>query len=88
MPTLTIEYETDADRMALEQAVAFFTQMKRVAATAPAGTVLAACERVALADGRKLVRETLAGAVQARVDAADGEKKSAPGHGGGTSGRY
>ena len=32
MPTLTIEYETDADRLALEQAVAFFTQMKRVAA--------------------------------------------------------
>ena len=87
MPTLTIEYETDADRLALEQAIAFFTQMKRVAATAPAGTVLAACEAVALADGRKMVRQTLASAVQARADATDGEKKSGRGRGAGAGGR-
>jgi hypothetical protein len=74
MPTLTIEYKTDAERLALEQAIAFFTQMRQVAATAPAGTVLAACEQVALSDGRQLLRNTLSAAVQSRADAAE-EKK-------------
>jgi len=74
MPTLTIEYATEAERLALEQAIAFLTQMRQVAATAPAGTVLAACEQVALSDGRQLLCNTLATAVQSRADAAD-EKK-------------
>ena len=78
MPTLTIEYATEAERLALEQAIAFFTQMRRVAATAPDGTVLAACEQVALTDGRKLLRGALAAAVQARADASGAQKKSAP----------
>ena len=64
MPTLTIEYTTDAERLALEQAVAFFAQMRQVAATAPDGTVLAACEQVALAGGRNLLRDALAAAAQ------------------------
>jgi hypothetical protein len=76
MPTLTIEYATEADRIALEQALAFFSQMRHVAATAPDGTVLAACERVALDSGRQLLRDTLAAAVQARADATDAQKKA------------
>ena len=80
MPTWTIEYQTDAERLILEQALAFVTQMRRVAATAPDGTVLAACERVALSDGRQLLRDTLGSAVQARTDATDAQKKS-PGRG-------
>lgn len=75
MPTLTIEYQTDAERLILEQALAFVTQMQQVAATAPDGTVLAACERVALDAGRQLVRDTLASAVQDRATAADAPKK-------------
>lgn len=75
MPTLTIEYGTEAERLILEQAVAFLTQMRQVAATAPDGTVLAACERVALDSGRRLIRDTLAQAVQVRADAADAPKK-------------
>jgi hypothetical protein len=71
MPTLTIEYHDEAERLALEQAIAFFTQMRQVAQAAPAGAVLAACEQVALRDGRALLRQTLAAAVQARVDAAE-----------------
>lgn len=74
MPTLTIAYTTEAERIALEQAIAFCTQLRHVAATAPDGTVLAACEQVALDAGRQLLRDTLAAAVQARADAAD-EKK-------------
>lgn len=76
MPTLTVEYQTEAERLLLEQAVAFFAQMRRVAATAPDGTVLAACEQVALAGGRKLVRDALGAAAQQRADAADAQKKS------------
>ncbi len=76
MPTLTLalDYATEAERLVLEQAVAFFTQMRHIAATAPDGTVLAACEQVALDAGRQLLRDTLAAAVQTRADAA-GEKK-------------
>src|SRR4051812_47761927 len=78
MPTATIEYTytTEAKRIALEQAIAFVTQMRHMAATAPDGTVLAACEQVALTDGRKLSRDTLASAVQARAEASDAPKKS------------
>lgn len=75
MPTLTIEYVTEAERLALEQAIAFFTQMRHVAATAPDGSVLAACEQVALDDGRRLLKDTLAAAVQSRADATDAQKK-------------
>lgn len=85
MLTLTIEYATDAERLALEQAIAFFTQMQQVAATAPDGTVLAACEQLALTDGRRLLRDTLAAAVQARADASDVQKKSRRGPRGGAS---
>ncbi len=77
MPTLTIEYQDDAERLALEQAIAFFTQMRQVAQTAPAGTVLAACETIALQDGRALLRRTLAGALQSRV-AHDEQKGGRP----------
>ena len=76
MPTLTIEYQTDAERLILEQALAFFAQMRQVGATAPDGTVLAACERLALDAGRQLVRDTLAAAVQSRADTTDASKKS------------
>jgi hypothetical protein len=81
MPTLTIEYTTDAERLALEQAIAFVTQLRQVAATAPDGQVLAACEQAALRDGRALLRNTLAAAVQHRVAGAEqkgGRPASAP----------
>lgn len=76
MPVLTIEYRDEPERLALEQVIAFFTEMRQVAQTAPDGTVLAACEQVALRDGHALLRTTLAAAVQARVEAA--ERKGGP----------
>lgn len=76
MPTITLEYATEAERLGLEQAIAFFTQMRLVAATAPAGSVLAACEQVALDDGRRLLRDTLASAVPSRADGVEAQKKS------------
>ncbi len=76
MPVLTIEYHDEAERLGLEQAVAFFAQMRQVAQTAPDGTVLAACEQLALRDGRALPRKSLAVAVAVRVNAA--EQKGGP----------
>jgi hypothetical protein len=86
MPSLSIEYTTEAERLALEQAIAFCTQLRHVAATAPDGTVLAACEQAALQGGRRLLRDSLAAAVQARADDADAKKKCpAPARKGGTA---
>jgi hypothetical protein len=76
MPTLTIEYTTDAERIELERAIAYVAEMRTVAATAASGTVLAACEAHALDAGRRMLRETLASAVQAHVDAQ--KKRRAP----------
>lgn len=75
MPTLTIEYQTDAERLILEQAIAYASGVQRLAISAPHGTVLAACEQLALTEGRKLMRDTLATAIQARADATDAKKK-------------
>ena len=95
MPIVTMEYTTEAERLALEQAIAYFAQLRQVAASAPDGTVLDACEQVALDSGRALLRHTLASAVQGRVDAAEkkgGRRAAAPvrapdGTKGGTAGR-
>jgi hypothetical protein len=71
MPVLMIEYTDDAERLGLEQAIAFFTHLRQTAQTAPDGSVLAACEQVAVNGGRALLRNTLAAAVQSRVDRAE-----------------
>ncbi|OWK44263.1 hypothetical protein [Fimbriiglobus ruber] len=75
MPTLTIEYQTDAERMALEQAIAYVQNLNQLAQTAEHGTVLAVCEQLALSGGRQLLRETLAAALQTRADTTDAKKK-------------
>ena len=74
MPTLTIEYQTEAERLILERAIAYASGIRRLAVTAPHGTVLAACEQLALTEGRKLLRDPLAAAIQARADATDSKK--------------
>ena len=71
MPALTIEYRDEHERLALEQAIAYIAQLRQLALTAPDSTVLAACERHALADGRALLRATLAAALGSRVEAAE-----------------
>jgi hypothetical protein len=73
--TLTLDYQTDAQRMALEQAVAYVQQLHHAADTAAHGTVLAVCEQLALTDGRQLLRDSLAAALQDRADATDAKKK-------------
>ena len=76
MPTLTIEYRNDAERLALEQAIGYVTHLQQLALSAPDGTVLAACEQLALTDGRALLRSTLAAALDSRIAAA--EQKGGP----------
>ena len=76
MPTLTIEYQDDAERLALEQCLAYFAQLRQTALTAPDGSVLAACEHVALREGRALLRSTLTAAVESRIAVA--EQKGGP----------
>jgi hypothetical protein len=76
MPVLTIPYRDDAERLALEQAIAYVTELQQAADTAPAGTVLAVCEQLALTHGRTLLRDTLAAALQRRITTA--EQKGGP----------
>jgi hypothetical protein len=73
MPTLTIEYTTEAERLQYERMIAYVQEMNRLGASAAFGTVLDTCELFALDQGRKLLRDNLAAAVQMR---ADSEKKS------------
>ena len=70
MPTLTIDYTTDAERLQYERAIAYVQELNRVGATAAPGTVLDSCERFALEQGRKLLRENLADTLQSRIDTA------------------
>src|SRR3954471_10014870 len=76
MPTVTFEYRSERERVAVERAVAFVAEMHSLAQTTPDGQVLHACEGHALDAGRDLLRFTLQQAAQARIDAA--EEKGGP----------
>jgi hypothetical protein len=71
MPTGTFEYRSDAERLAIEAAIAFVADLHRLALTAPDGQVLDRCEQQALAQGRDLLRSALQRAVQTRIDQAE-----------------
>ena len=72
MPTIRFQYDTDAERLELERAAAYVTEMRQLGRTAAYGTVLDTLERFALDRGRALLRDNLAATVQAR---ATGERK-------------
>lgn len=76
MAMLTIEYQDEAERLALEQCLAYWGELRQTALTAPDGTVLAACEQIAVNQGRALLRSTLAAAVESRIGVA--EQKGGP----------
>lgn len=71
MPTGTFEYQSPEEKALIDQAIAFVTEMRRLAQDAPAGHVLALCEARALGPGRRLLRDALEAAAQARIDAAE-----------------
>ena len=74
MATGTFEYRTDAERKAIERAIAFVAEMHDLALTAPSGHVLDPCEQQVTDRGRDLLRGTWEQAVQARIDAAEVKK--------------
>jgi hypothetical protein len=71
MPAMTIEYSSDQERQALEQAVAFVKQMNALAQSAPQGQILPACEGLALDRGHDLLRVLLQQAVASRIASAE-----------------
>lgn len=73
MPTLTIDYSTEPERLQYERMIAYAQELIRLGATAAPGTVLDTCERFALERGRHLLLANLEAAIQGRADA---EKKS------------
>ena len=74
MPTGTFEYRGEAERAAIEQALAFVGQMRDLAVTAPHGQMTDRLEGHALDAGRELLRTTLERAVQASVNEDEGKK--------------
>ena len=70
MPSVTFEYHSEQERVAIERAVAFVAEMHALAQTTRDGQVLHACEGHALDAGRDLLRFTLQQAAQARIAAA------------------
>jgi hypothetical protein len=81
MPSLTIEYEDESERLLIEQALAMVADLKRTALTAAHGTVLAACEAEAVAKGRKLTASALEDALRRRVAEVDAPKNGRSGRG-------
>ena len=55
MPTVTIEYRDESHRIALEQAIAYVSQLRQFAQYAPHGSVLEACEKLAFHGSRNLL---------------------------------
>lgn len=81
MPTLTISYRDEAERLVLEQAIAYASHLHQLAQDAPDGSVLETCEKLALGAGRSLLRDTLAAALEGRIGTAErkgGSPASAP----------
>ena len=76
MPTGTFQYRDEPERLAIETAIAFVSEMRQLALAAPDGQVISLCEGQALDQGRSLLRSTLRDAVQARIDSA--EQKGGP----------
>jgi hypothetical protein len=72
MSRTTIALEIDAaDEALLRDYAAFLDEMRHLAATAPEGGVLAACEEAVVERGREHQRRVLERAVQARLEAAE-----------------
>jgi hypothetical protein len=68
--------ESEFQRVVIEQALAYATQLEQTAKTAPSGQILDSCERVVLDQGRQFLRNTLAAALQRQIH--EGEKKGLP----------
>jgi hypothetical protein len=69
----TMEFQSEDELIAAEQAIAMARELRKLADAAPDGHVLAAVETAALERGRRFTRDRLQDALNAQ--AADLEKK-------------
>ena len=76
MSHLPVVPQSDFQRQVLEQALALAVELERAAAAAPPGQLLDRCDLLVLDQGRQLLRDTLAGALQQQI--LHGEKKGLP----------
>ena len=68
--TITLKVAPEHEDL-LRQYASFLGEMKDLAATAPDGSVLDACEEAVIEKGREQQRRLLERAAQARLDAAE-----------------
>ena len=71
MPTLTLNYETDSERLLIEAAFAYVSTMRNAAMTAPAGSILRVCEEIAVGKGKEFLRDSLEEVVNGRIEQLD-----------------
>jgi len=64
-----------AKQLFLEQAAAFFDDLRAAAGNAPYGKVIDKAEHFAVVQGRELLRSTLEAVVQERIREVDQEEK-------------
>jgi hypothetical protein len=76
MSTEPIVPQTPLQRLIVERALAYARQLEQAADSAPDGSVLGQCEKVALDQGREFLRLSVADALQAQAEPL--EKKVAP----------
>jgi hypothetical protein len=76
MSQLPVVPQSNFQRQVVEQALALAVELERTAATAPHGHLLDRCELLVLDEGRRLLRDSLAGALQQQI--IQGEKKGRP----------
>ena len=68
--TITLEIDSESEDL-LRRYAAFLEEMNDLAASAPDGSVLEACEEAVIEKGREQQRLVLQRAAQARLDAAE-----------------
>ena len=68
--TITLEIDPEHEDL-LRHYASFLGEMKDLAATAPDGSVFAACEEAVIEKGREHQRRVLQQAVQSRLDAVE-----------------
>jgi hypothetical protein len=68
--------QSDFQRQLVERALALAQELERTAASAPYGSLLDRCELLLLDQGRQLLRDALAGALQQQI--AQVEKRGPP----------
>jgi hypothetical protein len=76
MPTLTLTYTTDAERLTLERALALVREVQQAAKHAPVGGVIDRCEAALLDHGRPFLAATLQNVLRDHPAATDPKKRA------------